>query len=234
MFLLPSCYLQLDTFFMKRIPEPELMEDPEQALAYARADFSEPHQMFMDCLARRFPDLTPHRVLDLGCGTADITLRFGRAYPSCELTGVDGAEAMLALGREAVKRSGMEGRIKLITGRLPGAPLPLQGFDTVISNSLLHHLADPAVLWQTLHEAAAPGARILVMDLLRPASEARARELMLIYAGGEPEILRRDFHHSLRAAYRPEEVKDQLRAAGLGRFSLRVVSDRHFIVYGTM
>ncbi len=216
---------------MKRIPEPELMEDPEQALAYARADFSEPHQMFMDCLARRFPDLTPHRVLDLGCGTADITLRFGRAYPSCELTGVDGAEAMLALGREAVKRSGMEGRIKLITGRLPGAPLPLQGFDTVISNSLLHHLADPMTLWEAVKAHARPRAAVFVMDLLRPETRARVKSLVEANAGGEPEILKRDFFNSLLAAYRPQEIAAQLKRARLP-FRVEIVSDRHLAVSG--
>ena len=178
---------------MKRISELELMEDPEQALAYARADFSEPHQMFMDCLARHFPDLTPHRVLDLGCGPADIILRFGRAYPSCELTGVDGAEAMLALGKEAVKQAGMEGRINLVLGRLPGASLPFQAFDTVISNSLLHHLSDPMALWEAIKAHARPGAAVFVMDLVRPETRAQARSLVEENAGGEPEILKRDF-----------------------------------------
>lgn len=31
---------------LKRIPEPELMGDPEQARAYANADFSVPHRAF--------------------------------------------------------------------------------------------------------------------------------------------------------------------------------------------
>ena len=218
---------------MKRIPELELMEDPEQALAYARADFSEPHQMFLDCLARHFPDLAPRRVLDLGCGPADITLRFGRAYPACELTGVDGAEAMLALGRQAVKCAGMEGRIKLVAGRLPGAPLPLQEFDTVISNSLLHHLADPMALWEAIKAHARPGAAVFVMDLLRPETRGRARNLVEENAGGEPEILKRDFFNSLLAAYRPQEIAAQLKRARIP-LKVEIVSDRHLAVSGSI
>ena len=71
---------------MKRIPEPELMDDPEQARAYALADFSEPHQAFIDHFARCFPRHRPRRVLDLGCGPADVTIRFARAYPDCVIT----------------------------------------------------------------------------------------------------------------------------------------------------
>ncbi len=218
---------------MKRIPELELMEDPEQALAYAQADFSEPHQIFIDCFVRHFPGLTPHRVLDLGCGAADITLRFGRAYPACELTGVDGAEAMLDLGREAVKCARMENRINLVLGCLPGAPLPFQEFDTVISNSLLHHLADPMALWETIKAYARPGAAVFVMDLLRPDTRAQAKSLVEENAGGEPEILRRDFFNSLLAAYRPQEIVAQLKRARLP-LKIEIVSDRHLAVFGSI
>lgn len=67
--------------FIERIPEPELMDDPEQARAYAGADFSEPHQAFVERFTQCFPRHRPRRVLDLGCGAADITIRFARAIP---------------------------------------------------------------------------------------------------------------------------------------------------------
>ena len=53
---------------MKRIPEPELMDEVEQARAYAAADFSEPHQAFVKHFRQRFADYDPKQVLDLGCG----------------------------------------------------------------------------------------------------------------------------------------------------------------------
>ena len=92
---------------MDRIPEPELMDDPAQALAYARADFSEPHEAFVGYFQERFPQWRPRRVLDLGCGPADVTIRFARAYPECEIVGVDGAEAML-VAQHATGRDGGE------------------------------------------------------------------------------------------------------------------------------
>ena len=46
----------------------------------------------------------------------------------------------------------------------------MQGYELIASNSLLHNLADPDVLWQTVASCARPGADILVMDLTRPDS----------------------------------------------------------------
>ena len=135
---------------MHRVPEPDLMNDAAQAQAYALADFSEPHNRFVDQFRRCFPHSRPARVLDLGCGAADVTLRFARAYPECCMLGVDGAPAMLRHAHGAVAGAGMGGRIQLMCVRLPQAAHIPGGFDSVISNSLLHHLQDPAILWEAL------------------------------------------------------------------------------------
>lgn len=226
---------------MPRQPEPELMLDPEQARAYADADFEQPHSEFVRAFRARFnaswvPDGRPARVLDLGCGPADISIRFARAFPGVVIDGVDGAEAMLAPGRERLARATeLAARVRLHRCRLPDEALPGVGYDAVISNSLLHHLHDPSVLWQTLWRAATPGAPVFVMDLMRPDDEATARRLVGLHAAGEPEVLQRDFYHSLLAAFRPGELSEQLVEAGLVE-ALRIepLSDRHLVVFGHM
>jgi ubiquinone/menaquinone biosynthesis C-methylase UbiE len=175
--------------------------------------------------------------LDLGCGPADITIRFARRYPSAKLVGVDGSPAMLQHGRRALEQSGLTQsgltqRIQLIQGYLPGAQLPHPSYDAVISNSLLHHLKDPAVLWQSVVRYAKPGAPVFVMDLLRPDDEQQAQALVNLYAADEQQVLRKDFHSSLLAAYRETEVRQQLEQNALSGLEQRVVSDRHFIVFG--
>lgn len=218
---------------MERIPEPELMDDAAQARAYAEADFEAPHSRFVELMNAAFGEPLTGCVLDLGCGPADITLRVARAHPGCELHGVDGAPAMLRLGREAVARCGLEGRVRLLEGYLPGAPLPRKGYDAIISNSLLHHLADPMVLWETIRAVGRPGAAVFVMDLMRPESREQAQRLVDEYARDEPEVLRHDFYHSLLAAYRPEEVESQLARAQLP-LRVAVVSDRHLTISGRL
>lgn len=217
---------------MERVAEPELMDEAAQARAYAEADFSAPHQRFIELFCARFPGLEPRgSVLDLGCGPGDITRRFARTFPACRVHGVDGAATMLRHAEAMQPDSGLEGRISYIHGYLPGAALPLPRYDVVISNSLLHHLADPVVLWSSILRHAAPGAAVFVMDLMRPDNRAAAEAMVEQYAAAEPEVLRDDFFHSLLAAYTPDEVAAQLAAAGLD-LAVDIVSDRHFTVSG--
>jgi SAM-dependent methyltransferase len=220
---------------MKRIPEPELMNEAEQAAAYAFADFEEPHSRFVELFRETFPnEVVDGTVLDLGCGPGDITIRFVRAFSGCAAHGVDGAAAMLAHGRSRLEKEGLSERVRLIEGYLPGAELPLDTYDAVISNSLLHHLRDPMVLWTTLKQHAGSGAPVFIMDLLRPAGREQAQALVDEYAANEPDILRHDFFHSLLAAYRVDEVAGQLRTAGLDGLTVRQISDRHLLIHGRM
>ena len=220
---------------MQRTPEPELMDDEAQALAYAEADFAAPHDNFVALFREAFPDAElAGTVLDLGCGPADVTVRLARAFPGCRIDGVDGAAAMLKLGREAVRRAGLENRIRLIEAYLPGSAPPLATYDAVVSNSLLHHLADPAVLWESLKRWGKPGASVFVMDLRRPDSPGLVEALVRRHAADAPEVLRRDFENSLRAAYRVEEVRGQLEACGLAGLAIHAVGDRHLTVAGRL
>jgi len=218
---------------LTRTPEPELMNEAEQALAYAQADFSVPHNQFIDLFRSGFANLAVDgAVLDVGCGPADVTLRFAKAYPDCRIDGVDGAPAMLALGRASIEVAGLSRRINLIEGYLPGAILPRSHYEVILSNSLLHHLADPQVLWEAIRRYGKPRAAIFIMDLRRPDTSKEIETLVRQHAAGEPPILQRDFHHSLHAAYRPEEVRQQINQAGLEALTVTAIGDRHLIIHG--
>ena len=219
---------------MKRRPEPELMEGAEQALAYAQADFSEANSLFIKLLGRLEPGpLRRARALDLGCGPADIVCRFLRAYPQASCDALDGSAAMLEHARAALDRlPGVAARARLLCECLPSPVLPAAHYDLILSNSLLHQLHNPQVLWQALRQTASPGAQVLVMDLMRPASAAWAEALVATYAADAPQVLRTDFRNSLFAAFEPQEVVAQLAEAGLSGLEVAVVSDRHVAVFG--
>lgn len=218
---------------MQRTPEPELMTEEEQARAYAHADFREPHSRLAALLLERCGTLPASgAALDLGCGPGDISIRIARALPGWSIDGVDGSAAMLRHGREAVRTAGLEARVRLVEAYLPGGEAPRPSYDLVFSNALLHHLADPQVIWQAARRWAKPGAPIVVTDLLRPASREEAARVVETHSGGEPEVLRRDFFNSLLAAYRLDEVRAQLERAGLAHFAVEACSDRHLIVFG--
>jgi len=219
---------------MQRIPETELMDDFEQARAYALADFEEPHNAFIKLFREKFPREVDGVVLELGCGTGDISKRFARAFPTCRIHAIDGAEQMLMFARQTIDFEMLHEQIRLFRRTLPTDSLPLAKYDVLICNSLLHHLADPQVLWHSIKQFGREGSSVFVMDLMRSASSEEAAQLVQQYAASEPEILQRDFYNSLHAAFTPDEVKGQLQEAGLEQLQVEVVSDRHLIVYGNL
>jgi trans-aconitate methyltransferase len=218
---------------MQRIPEPELMDDHEQAAAYANADFEEPHEQFVTLFQQAFPSHEFTGVLlDLGCGPGDITRRVARRFPKVRIDAVDGAAAMLAEGQRLTSGANEAPRINYIHGLLPDCRLPQSQYDGIFSNSLLHHLADPMVLWRTVQQHAKPGAPVFVMDLLRPENTQTAKGLVEQYAANEPAVLKEDFYHSLLAAFEIDEVRRQLTECGLQHLQIAQVSDRHLTVSG--
>ena len=217
---------------MQRIPEPELMSDEDQAIAYANADFEEPHNHFISLLKDAVVDFLPKSgaAIDLGCGAADISIRFAKAFQDYQIDALDGSAAMLAEGEKALSISGLSDRISLIQDYLKETTLADKDYDLIFSNSLLHHLHDPMLLWNCIKNAKG-NPKIFIMDLMRPDSEEKVDWMVKEYAAGEPEVLQRDFFNSLKAAFTPDEVMEQLKEAGLDDFKVSVVSDRHFIVF---
>ncbi len=277
---------------MERIVEPELMDDPLQARAYAEADFDRSDQAFterfLELLGQPFPRPGPpassggaggspgngpdwvggvgpdwgaqEGIVDLGCGPGNISFRLAAALPRARVLGLDGAASMVALATEHQQRHPGAWpqlsfqQVKLpLTGVAPAGatvtevdPVAALGgpFAAVVSNSLLHHLHDPQVLWQAVGQLAAPGATIYIKDLRRPASAAAADALTERHAAGAAAVLRRDFRASLAAAFTAAEVEAQLaRAAQLWgtagthgttwpAFTVAEVADRYLEIHG--
>ncbi len=218
---------------MKRIPEAELMNDAAQARSYAEADFEEPHRQVIVLFCRSFRGRELRgRVLDLGCGPGDVTFRFAACFPEAKILAIDGAPEMIRLAEKRQAKEPGAGNITFRQGLIPGALIPPVRYEAIVSSSFLHHLHEPHGLWQTITDHAASGTIIFVIDLLRPESREKARELVERYCGQEPPILKSDFYHSLLAAFTPDEVREQLKEAGLKELTVEQVSDRHQIIYG--
>ncbi|HMN85900.1 MAG TPA: class I SAM-dependent methyltransferase [Bauldia sp.] len=217
---------------MQRILEPEIMADADQALAYANADFAASNQRFVDCLDAA-DRASLRRVVDIGCGPCDVMIRLAAACPDVRITAVDGSAAMIGLATEALRAAGLADRVVAMQGTIPGLALPERTFDAVLSKDLLHHLPDPMVLWSEAKRLGRAGAVVHVMDLIRPATPADARDIVEAVAPHEHPILKDDFYNSLCAAFTVAEVEAQLRAAGL-RLDVARVSDRHMLVSGRL
>jgi len=222
---------------MDRIAEEEFMDSEDQVKAYAFADFEEPHNLFIKTFQEKFSDIHSNIndvVLDLGCGSCDVTRRFANAYPDAGFHAVDGSATMLKYGQELNEKANLSLRIRLIETSLPDIELPQSHYHIIISNSLLHHLSNPVSLWETIKKHAKPFAHVFVMDLIRPVDEQTVKFLSNEYAKNEPDVLKEDFENSLRAAYTVKETRKQLDKMGLVQLEIEEITDRHMIIYGVL
>jgi trans-aconitate 2-methyltransferase len=211
------------------------MEGAEQAQAYAEADFSATDQAMVERIADLYGDGLGARIVDLGCGPGNISFRLAERYPLSEVLGVDGSGAMLALAEARLEQeqqgSRPAGSLRFQQVLLP-APGLEGGYEAVVSNSLLHHLHDPQVLWRTVRQLAAPGAAVYIKDLRRPADQAALERLVATHAAQAPPVLQHDYRQSLRAAFTAPEVEEQLRQAGLEQLLVRELDDRYLEIMG--
>ena len=95
-----------------------------------------------------------HRVLDLGCGTATLTIQLKQAQPEAEIVGIDIDPEMLAVGLAKVQKAGVS--IALEAGSVFQLPYPANSFDRVLSSLVMHHLTT-----ENRHRALAEAFRVL-------------------------------------------------------------------------
>lgn len=99
------------------------------------------------------------RVLDLGCGTATLTIMLKQLHPEAEVIGLDGDEKALSIAQKKV--TGADLNIEFKKGMSFEIDFPDQSFDIIISSLLFHHLSSENKL-KTFRE---------VCRILKPAGE---------------------------------------------------------------
>ena len=109
-----------------------------------------------------------HDVLDLGCGTATLTLMVKAACPAARVTGVDGDPDVLAIAHAKVAAAGDP--VELREAMAWALPFPPASFDRVVSSLVFHHLADAdkARTFAEVHRVLRPGGELHVADWGKP------------------------------------------------------------------
>ncbi len=227
---------------MQRCPEPELMNAPDQVIAYAEADFSSGDHSVIERLYELIDEspttLSPGSlILDLGCGPGNISERLAARWPLSNVIGLDGAPSMINIATQRLTSlrpafQNLNYKLVDLSHYSVDKMNQLKGASVIVSNSLLHHLHHPQKLWDCVKELAAPNAFVLHRDLRRPSHEREVDVLCDRYARQAPSVLQRDFRASLIAAFTPEEVREQLDLAGLSQFRVEAIGDRYLEVCG--
>jgi trans-aconitate 2-methyltransferase len=125
---------------------------------------------FFDLLAR-VPLGKVRHVVDLGCGTGELTRHLCERWPKALVTGVDSSPEMLA----AAHPRAIEGRLRFVHGDA-AAYTPATTPDVIVSNAVFHWLDDHGALLDRLAGMLAPGGTLAVQ---MPANFDAASHMLL-------------------------------------------------------
>ena len=110
---------------------------------------------------RRHPVRAGGRVLDVGCGTAEITGRLADLFPGTSLLGVDLEETHLERARERCRRLGDRARFQKDDAL--ALSLPDRQFDLVLSRHVIQAVPDARKALSEMVRVLKPGGRLHVI-----------------------------------------------------------------------
>jgi len=153
-----------------------------------------------------------HRVLEIGCGTGNLTIRAKRAQPAAELIGSD--PDPLALARAERKAHGLNG-IRFERAYAQELPYAEGEFDRLLSAMMLHHL-DTDIKTAALAEA---------LRVLRPGGSLHIVDVGGVVTPDDGLVARLMLHNKHAADNLGDGIPHLLRAVGFD--SAVIASHRH-------
>ena len=221
---------------LQRTLEPEIMDTREEAVDYDSMDHSEVNRIFVDDLIElsRTNDsqvIDLGHVFDAGTGTALIPIELcQRSIVTARVTAADDALEMLRLGKQNVDAARLEDRVTLVKEDCKRMSFADDHFDTVISNSIVHHSPQPIAIFREMARVLRPGGCLFVRDLMRPENSETVDQIVATYAGDANDHQQKMFRESLHAALTVDEVRDLLDQVHLPTDSVRQTTDRHWTI----
>jgi len=214
---------------LDRVLEPEVMDDRDEAVEYNDMDHGLVNRNFVTDLLNAGPVGTD--CLDLGTGTALIPIELCQRDGDVRVMAADASTVMLDLARYQLEKNNLISRIQLHCGDAKKLVFESDFFDTVMSNSLVHHLpSHENFLVEALRVLRSNGL-LFIRDLCRPESQEHLDELVSTYAANESDSSRQMLRQSLHAALSLSEIRDLAVKAGLNADCVDRTSDRHWTLH---
>ena len=211
---------------LERVLEPEVMDSVSEAQDYDNMDHGAVNQLFVNDLLEA--GAMGMQVLDLGTGTAQIPVQLCRQHDTCQVMAIDLAANMLDFARYNIEAEGLIERIFLQQIDSKELLFDTESFDTVMSNSIIHHIPQPSTVLSEALRVTRPGGLLFFRDLLRPDTSEQVSQLVQQYAGSENEHQQQMFDDSLRAALSLDEIRQLITELGIDTESVQATSDRHW------
>lgn len=109
-------------------------------------------------------------VLDVGCGTGEVTLLAKSRAKEGRVYGIDPAPEMIEVARKKAARKNLE--IDFRVGVIESLPFPDASIDVVTSSLMMHHLPDDLKVrgLAEVYRVLKPGGHLLIADFMNPTS----------------------------------------------------------------
>jgi ubiquinone/menaquinone biosynthesis C-methylase UbiE len=221
-----------------RVLEPEVMDTAEEAADYDAMDHAEVNARFAADFAAFLGPRSSPRVLDVGTGTARIPILLCGQIANASIVATDLSHQMLAIAKANVDKAGLLSRITFEVEDAKAMRFAAGTFDGVVSNTILHHIPEPAGALAEMWRVLAKGGAIFVRDLARPPSHQAVAALVAKYGGESSstdakEVARHArqvalFEASLLAGLTVDEVRAMIAPLGIPESAARMTSDRHW------
>jgi ubiquinone/menaquinone biosynthesis C-methylase UbiE len=121
-------------------------------------------------LLAQMGDLSNKKILDVGSGTGTMLIMIKKAYPTADVTGLDGDTQILEIARSKARSLGLE--IRFNQGMSFDLPYPNESFDVVLTSMMLHHLTrdDKQKTALEMYRVLRPGGQLFGADFGEPRS----------------------------------------------------------------
>ena len=149
----------------------------------------------------------PETILDLATGTADLAIALAKYNPQTHIIGVDFSERMLAIGKEKVKKQGLENQIDLCLGDAAALPFEDQSFDAVTVAFGVRNFEN---LQQSLSEICRvlkPNGQVFILEFSMPEKFPVKQAYQLYFKHVLPKIGKQVSKDAWAYSYLPESVE---------------------------
>ncbi len=204
------------------------MDTVEAAEEYDAMEHGEVDEAFVNRVIELGADAGHY--LDVGTGPAQIPILLAQKSPKIQLTGIDLSKEMLKIAKRHVEDANLTDRITLELIDAKVLPYPDNGFDGLISNSIVHHIHDAEKALQEMGRVVKPDGVVLIRDLIRPKTPADAQAFVDQYAANDTPYQQKLYYDSFLAAFTIAEVNQMLSKMHMPGASVVQSTDRHWSI----
>ncbi len=138
-------------------------------------------------LLRRSAGTDPETILDLGCGTGQLTLQLCESFPRATIIGADLSPGMLH--KAADRLSGTDaGTARLVLADAQRLPIASGSLDLVTCTESFHWYPDQQAAVDGLYDAMRPGGRLLIVSIATATRLGDDTLRRMSSAAGAPQV----------------------------------------------